>query len=129
MPQDVHDYVSQCKSCRRQRPSDLHQRLLKLLPPSGTLEPTIIAILGPLKWTKQGNRLIVVITDRYIKLIRAIPISRITVSRVRMVVLEDWIMPCGIPDVFQVHIDRRLISKFFATLWTFLGAKLVTTTN
>lgn len=64
MSQDVHAYVSQCKSCRRHRPFDEQQPLFELLPLSRLLEFFAIDILGPLTWTKHETPLTIVMTDR-----------------------------------------------------------------
>lgn len=63
-----------------------------IAPPSRPLELISIDILGSLTRTKQGKRFMIIMADQYIKLTRAIPVTRITVSQVAKVVLADWIM-------------------------------------
>lgn len=127
MPQDVHCYVLQCKSCRRHRPSDKPQELLKLFLPSGPLEFIAINILGPLTRAKQGNQFLVGIMDRYNELKRAFPISRTNASEVAEVVLDDMIVPYNILDVILTDNCKQFISKLFDALCASLDTKLVTT--
>lgn len=129
MAQDKHAYISHCESCRIHRPFDKHQQLLKLFPPSGPLELIAIDILGPLTRTKYGNRLIIVMSDRDTKLARTIPVTKITAPKAAKVVLEDWIIPNGTPEVILTDNDKQFTSKFFAALCASLGSKLVTTTK
>lgn len=51
--------------------------------------------MGPLTPKKAGHRLIIVMTDLYIKLMRAVPVGGIAALQVEKVVLEDWIIPEG----------------------------------
>jgi Integrase zinc binding domain len=54
---------------------------LKLFPASGPLEYVSMDILGPLPKTDHGNRFLLVITDRFSKLTRMVPLRTITNNR------------------------------------------------
>lgn len=129
MPQNVHAYILQCKSCRRHRPFDKRRQLLMLSPPSGPLEFIAIDILGPLTRTKQANWFIIGITDRFKKLTRVIPISSITALQVAMEVVEDEILPYGIPKDILANNGYQFTSKVFAALCASLRTKQETTTE
>lgn len=59
-----------CRSCvKAKRTLGKNQHKTKLFPPTGTLDDIAVDILGPLPKMKNGNQFILVITDRYLKLI------------------------------------------------------------
>ena len=128
MANDINNTVERCPSCLKHRPHPVHQRHLKLFPAKGPLEYIAIDILGPLPRTKTGRQYVVVITDRYSKLTRAVPTAKITAPVVAAVVLEHWVIPYGIPNHILSDNGSQFVSKFFSALCAFLGAKLTTTT-
>lgn len=77
MAADVFAHVAQCASSRMIRASKKRQKCMQLFPPSDLLEFVAINILGPLTKTRQGNRFIVVMADRYHKLTRAIQCAKV----------------------------------------------------
>ena len=50
--------------------------------PRAPLEFVAIDIFGELITTKQGNRYILVISDRYSKLVRTVPLKKITAAHI-----------------------------------------------
>jgi hypothetical protein len=79
MVPDIYHYVKKCYQCTKEN-SDLVKRhkALKLFPADGPLEFIAIDILGPLTKTKAGNQYLLVISDRFSKLVRTIPLRTIT---------------------------------------------------
>lgn len=73
-----------------------HQRHMRLFPATGPLEFIALDILGPIPKTKDGNQYEILITDRYKKLPRAIPVTKTAVPHVAAVVLDHLIIPYGI---------------------------------
>jgi len=71
---------------------------------------------------------VIVITDRYSKLTRAIPVASITAPHVASIFVDHWVIPYGIPEQILSDNGKQFVSKFFAALCAFLGAKLTTTT-
>lgn len=102
---------------------------MKVFPPSGPVEIVVIDILGPLTKRKAGIRFVIVMTDRCSWLMRALPMPRVTAPLVTTVLLEYWIVPCGIPNTIVTDNGPQIVSKFFAILYASLGAKLMTTTE
>lgn len=123
----VYVLVDKCQSCRQHRGNSAHQRKLKLFPAEGPLYFFSIDILGPLPKTKRVNQHIIVNTDRYRKLSRAIPISTITAPAVAMVLLNYWIIPYRIPTSPLSYYGPKISSKFFSALCSFLFTDLRTT--
>ena len=55
---------------------------MKLFTPKAPLEFVAIDILGELITTKRGNRYILVISDRYSKLVQTVPLKKITAAHI-----------------------------------------------
>jgi len=74
MAADVVSYVRNCDSCDRQRVRQLAWRSpLTLFPATMPFQDIAVDHYGPLERTAAGHRFILVITDRFTKLVRAIP--------------------------------------------------------
>lgn len=113
MAHDVYHYVEECPNCRRDRRHATHQRLPQLSPPDGSLEFVTTDILGPLPETKFGNRFVVVITDRFSKLIREILTKEETTAHIAEIFLDARIMPYEIPERPKTTIDHNLLENSF----------------
>ena len=71
--------MRQCTLCAKERISlRKHASLLKLFPAETPLDFVAIDILGPLPRTSKGHRFLLVITDRYSKLVKTVPLRSIT---------------------------------------------------
>ena len=74
---DCYAVSRNCAECARERVTlRQHSKELKLFPAKAPLESVSIDILGELVTTKRKNRYLLVICDRYTKLVRTIPLSR-----------------------------------------------------
>lgn len=74
MANDVSDTVRNSQSCSKERGTfTTNQHNLLIFPFDGPFELVEMDILGPQPRTKTGKRFILIITDRYSKLIRVIP--------------------------------------------------------
>lgn len=79
-----------------------------------------IDILGLLTGTKAGNQFIVVMTDQYTKLTRAISVSRIATPEVAKVALNVWIMLYGRHYATLTDNGKQFASKLYAALCALL---------
>lgn len=86
-------------------------------------------ILVPLLNKKIGNRFIVILTDRYSKLTRAIPTKSITAAHVGNILLEVWIIPNGILERILTDNGPHFVEKCFNDACVALGTQLMTTTT
>lgn len=94
---DVADTVRQCISCARTRGTYYsHQKYLRLFPANGPLEFLALDLLGPLPTSRRGNKHVLIITDRYSKLTRAVALNSTTAPQVAEAFLDAWIMPYDI---------------------------------
>lgn len=85
-------------------------------------------ILAPLPKSIDGNEFISVITDRFSKATRTIPLKTTTATDVAMALLTHWVYSYGLPLYLLTDNGNQLLSKFFPHVYATLGTKHVTTT-
>ena len=125
----VEAYVRQCRSCAKaQGTIRKSQTLTKLFPPSGPLRDIAMDLISPLPKTKTGATAILVITDRYGKLCRAIPLKKTDSTTVAASMLNNWFYPYGLPDTLLTDNGSQFISAFFEYVCSVLGIKRIGTT-
>ena len=81
---------------------------LKLFPATAPLQDIAIDILGPLVMAKSGCEYLLVITDRYSKLTRAIPMTKISAYIVAKAFCDNWIFVYGPPRSVLSDNGKRL---------------------
>ena len=129
MAHDCYETVRSCGDCAKARgAAQQTRRPLRLFPPSGPFEFIGMDILGPLTRSADDSRFVLVMTDRFTKLARAIPLKSATAKVVAETFLESWIFPYGIPDIVLTDNGPNFVSKFFEHLNSLLGTKHLTTT-
>jgi transposase InsO family protein len=85
-------------------------------------------ILGPLTTTQRGNRLLLVVTDRFTMLTRAYHLASTTADVVARIGFEGLVAAgYGIPHVLLTDNGTQFVSKFFQTFCRLLGIKQVHT--
>ena len=119
---DALSVAARCESCAQVRGTQFrHQRLLKLFPATGPLEFVAMDLLGPLSKTKNGNRFILVITDRFSKFTRSIPLRTTTAASVAKAFLDHWVYAYGAPQYLLTDNGPQFIAKFFDSVCGLLG--------
>jgi len=89
---DVYDWVASCASCARNRIAPRRRTaMLKLFPATDTFASLSMDLLGPLTETKTGIVFLLIIVDRFSKLLRAVPPAGITATDVSSAFCRDWI--------------------------------------
>ena len=87
-----------CAACAREGVKlKKNTKKMKLLPPNAPLEFVAIDILGELITTRRGNRYILVISDRYSKLVRTLPLQKITAAHIAQAFVHHWVFVYGPP--------------------------------
>jgi len=92
MAVDVVSCVMKCDSCARKRARPLARRSpLTLFSETVPFLDIAVDLYGPLYRTAAGHRFILVITDRFTKLLRAIPMDGTSAVDCASVVLDYWV--------------------------------------
>ena len=129
MALECHACVRQCDSCARERVQlRKHSTFLKLFPARRPLEFVAIDILGPLPRSTKGNQYLLVISDRFSKMTRAIPLKSITSMTVARAFVENWIYPYGPPAYLLSDNSGQFASKFFQKICQIMGIRNLFTT-
>lgn len=105
-----------------------HPSYFKLLPAAGPLEFVAMDLLGSLPKSEDGNFHVLVITDRFYKLCRNIPLGNIKASTVSQAFLTHLLYPYGLPLYLLTANAPQFASKFFAVVCQLLGVKTRSTT-
>jgi len=114
MTADVVLHVRNCGSCARGRVNPLRvTAALQLFPATLPFQDIATDLFGPLTKTAAGHEYIMVITDRFSKLVRTIPMGQTRAVDCASVLLDYWIGAYGAPD--RVLSDGGPL--FTAQLW------------
>ena len=111
---DCYALVRNCTECAKNR-IKLRKNVgpLKLFPAKAPLESVSIDILGELVRTQRGNRYILVVTDRFTKLVKAIPLKGVSAAEVAKAFVEHWVFNFGPPSELISDNGRQFTSRFF----------------
>ena len=100
-----------------------HQKDLKLFTAAGTLDFVVMNPLSPLSKTAQGNRHVLVMTDRFTKLTRSIPLRTTTAAVVANAFLDNWVYVYGAPRYVLTDNGPKLAPKFFDAVCNLLRVR------
>ena len=130
MAVDAYDTVRNCTDCARNRIKlRRNSSKLKLFPAKAPLESVAMDILGQLIRTARGNRFLLVIVDRFSKLVRTVPLKRITAYSIAHAFVHYWIFVYGIPLELITDNGGQFTSRFFSDICRILGTRLRFTTT
>ena len=129
MANDAYATVRNCTSCAATRGTLVKKQMdLKLFPAAGPLEFFAMDLLGPLPKTVHGNQHVLVITDRFTKLTRRIPLWTTTASVVANAFLDNCIYVYGAPRFVLTDSSPQFAAKFFDAVCALLGMQHYLTT-
>jgi transposase InsO family protein len=129
MAADIADTVRTCTTCAKNRIKErTHTSFLKLFPASAPLEYVAIDILGPLPKTGHGNRFLLVMTDRFSKLTRTVPLRTTTALVCARAFCDHWVYSYGAPRHVLTGNGPQFTAKFFLAVCRELGVAKVFTT-
>lgn len=125
MAHDFYDVAANCDSCANGRGSLYkHQRYLKLFP--AAVPPNFVAmdLLGPFQKTASGHGHILVITDRFSKMIRAVSMKSTTPVAVARTFLGNQVYPYGALVSVLTESGPQFVAKFSEAVCSMRGANI-----
>jgi RNase H-like domain found in reverse transcriptase/Integrase zinc binding domain/Integrase core domain len=126
---DTYQLVSNCHECTKENGALRKRRKhITLFPASGPLEFVAIDLLGPLPKTSRGFQYILVVADRFTKLVRTVPLKSITTMSIANAFCHHWIFVYGPPKTLLSDNGTQFNSKFFQACCQILGVGQVFTT-
>ncbi|CDF32470.1 unnamed protein product [Chondrus crispus] len=130
MALDCYAVAKNCAACARERVKlRRNTKEMKLFTPKAPLEFVAIDILGELIITKRGNRYILVISDRYSKLVRTVPLKKISAAHIAQVFVHHWVFVYGPPVKLLSDNGTQFTARFFQNVCRILGIRNVFTTT
>lgn len=111
---DCYATVRRCPTCAKNR-IKLRSKSnpLKLFPASGPLESVAIDIFGPLLKTGKGNEYLLVISDRFTKLTKTVPIKSTGAGEVARAFTHEWVFNYGPPKELLADNGKCFTGRFF----------------
>jgi len=116
---DIYGLVGRCALCAKSRLALQRRRTrLKLFPVEEPMTDVAIDICGLVVRSEAGNRFVLVMTDRFSKLTRAVALRKITAITVASAFLETWVASYRPPDAVLLDEGAQFLSKcFLAVVW------------
>ncbi|MGH2639958.1 MAG: reverse transcriptase domain-containing protein, partial [Rhabdochlamydiaceae bacterium] len=128
---DVKAYVTSCPACQsnKARSSNAIGLAKAIAPPPRRWDQVTMDFITDLPRTASGNDTIVVVVDKYSKMIHCIP-TTITVDApaVARLFYDNIVRIHGLPSSIISDRDPRFTSSFWRQLWKQLGTKLAPST-
>jgi hypothetical protein len=115
----------------REEPRDREEedQLSKLFPASGSLEFVAMDIFGPLPKMENENHFLLVISDRFSKLTRTVPLRTITALRVAKALCDAWVFSYGPPRYLLTDNGTHFNAKVLLAVCRELGIANIFTTG
>ncbi|CAN8062284.1 unnamed protein product [Agarophyton chilense] len=127
---DCHATVSLCTACAKNRVRLYRKRKsMTLFQAKAPLQYVSIDILGELIRSRRGYRYLLVITDRFSKLVRTVPLKRITAAVITQAFIKLWVFIYGPPKVLLSDNGKQFVAKFFQNVCRIMGIRNVFTTT
>jgi Integrase zinc binding domain/RNase H-like domain found in reverse transcriptase len=129
MCKKVEETVRHCTVCAKNRVTERKRNsFLKLFQASGPLEFVAMDILGPLPKPEHGNRFLLVISYRFSKLTRTVPLRTITALGAAKDFCDAWVFSYGPQRYLLTDKGTQFNAKVFLSVCRELGiAKIFTT--
>ena len=127
---DCYATTRNCVHCAKERVKLRKKtKRLKLFPATAPLESISIDLLGDLIRTPRGNRWLLVITDRFSKLVRTVPLKRITAAEIAKAFVHHWVFVYGPPLSVLEDNGKQFVSRLLQEVCRILGIRNVFTTT
>jgi hypothetical protein len=127
MRRSIQQYIQQCQSCQLNKTStQLPIGLLQSLDiPGKRWETVTMDLITQLPVTKQGKDAIVVMVDKFSKMVHyAATATTCTADQLARIFFDTVVKLHGIPKYIISDRDPRFTSKFWTDLWKLCGTQL-----
>ena len=127
---DCYATARRCPTCARNR-IKLRKNTteLQLFPATAPLESVAIDVLGELIQTARGNQYILVISDRFTKLTKTVPMKGLSASEVAKHFVNEWVFNYGAPKELLSDNGGCFTAKFFQDVCRILNVHNLYTTT
>lgn len=130
LPASCYETVRSCVACEKERIClQSNSTHLKNLSPSGPLEDIAIDLLGELKLTRRGKKILLVIVDRLTKLVKTVHLRRITAFNIAKTFTAHWKFTYGAKKSVLTENGKQFNAKFLLEMHNILGTKARFTTT
>ena len=123
MDADVAEHVKRCTVCQACTNKNDNEPIPPLAPlpqPGGPNERVHIDLWGPAK-TKEGNKMVLVITDAFTKIVRLTAIPNKSAATVARAILDSWIFIYGVPKTIITDGGPEFCNQLNRAIWDSLG--------
>ncbi len=119
---DCYATSRRCSTCARNR-IKLRKNVteLQLFPAKAPLESVAIDVLGELIKTARGHEYLLVITDRFTKLTKTVPMKGISAAEVAKHFVNEWVFNYGPPKDLIADNGGCFTAKFFQSVCKILN--------
>ena len=130
MALDCSAVAKSCAACARERVKlRKNTKRMKLFTSKAPLEFVAIDILGEQITTKRGNSYILVISDRYSKLVRTVSLKKITAAHIAKAFVRHWVLVYGPRVTLLSENGTQFTARFFQNICRILRIRNVFTTT
>ena len=128
---DLEEYivVCNCHACAKEPvQAQKRSKFLKLFPAAAPLEEVAKDLLGELVETPQGNKHLLVITDRFTKLVKIVPLRNIRAQDIARAFLRHWVFAYGARLKVLIDNGPQFTAKFLLETHRVFGIQELFTT-
>ena len=130
MAVDCYATVRRCTTCAKNRIKLRHGcSELQLFPAQNPLESVALGIFGKLLKTSRGNQYLLVISDRFTKLTRVVPLKSTKAAEIARTFVNEWVFSYGPPKELLSDNAQYFSSKFFQSVCKILNVENQFTTT
>jgi len=128
MAVDAYVTVKGCNECAKERvAARARNTQLKLFPAAAPLEDVAMDLLGELVTTPRGKKHILVITDRFSKLVRVVALSSIKAIDIAKAFTKHWVFAYGPPKTILTDNGPQFAAKLLLEVDRILGIRAIHT--
>lgn len=131
LAEEVKQFVESCFTCQSNKvSSQLAQGLAQPIAiPLRRWDQVTMDLITQLPWSKYGNDAIVVIVDKYSKMLHCVAVkTTITAPELAKIFIHEIVRHHGVPSSIISDRDPRFMSTFWESLWNQLGTNLARST-